>query len=105
MQVRSAVRSGGHMPSPLAANINAGVLIDLSALNEVTYEPSSRTVTVGSSNNWGDVYSALDPFNVTVAGGRVVDVGVAGPTLGGMPTQPPWRSDSLFAFHKNAEIE
>ncbi|KAG8159952.1 hypothetical protein KVR01_010589 [Diaporthe batatas] len=83
LQVQFAVRSGGHNPSPLAANINGGVLIDTSALNEVTYDSSSGTVRVGSGNTWGDVYSALDPLNVTVAGGRSVGVGVTGLTLGG----------------------
>lgn len=89
LQVQFAVRSGGHMASPLAANINDGVLIDLSALSEVTFEPSSKTVTVGSGNRWGDVYSVLDRYNVTVAGGRIVDVGVAGLTLGGMSPHTP----------------
>lgn len=88
------------MPSPLAANINDGVLIDLSALKEVTYEASSRTVTVGSGNRWGDVYSALDPSNVTVAGGRIVDVGVAGLTLGGMSIQQPFFSDIVPGIYE-----
>lgn len=105
LQVQFAVRSGGHMASPLAANINDGVLIDMADLSEVTYDPSSSTVTVGSGNRWGDVYAALDPYNITVAGGRIVDVGVAGLTLGGMSTQAhdlvvPW-----FDFHEDADIE
>jgi FAD/FMN-containing dehydrogenase len=90
------------MPSPLVANINDGVLIDLSALKEITYNPSLRTVRVGSGNNWGDLYSALDPLNVTVAGGRIVDVGVAGLTLGGMSTQVRWYTVIFLEFTNSA---
>ena len=32
---------------------------------------------------WDDVYTALEPYNVNVVGGRVTGVGVAGFTLGG----------------------
>lgn len=77
-QAQFAIRSGGHSPSPGAANINEGVLIDLVNLNEVSYDASSSTVKVGAGNRWKAVYTALDPYNVTVVGGRVLDVGVGG---------------------------
>ena len=77
-EVPFAIRSGGHSPSPGAANINNGVLIDLAALNEITYDASSGTVTVGAGNKWGDVYKALDPYKVTAVGARDLDVGVGG---------------------------
>ncbi|ROW09244.1 hypothetical protein VPNG_05899 [Cytospora leucostoma] len=70
------------MPSPLGANINNGVLIDLSALNGINYDAASGTVVVGAGNRWADVYRGLDPYNVTVVGGRELDVGVGGLTLG-----------------------
>ena len=49
----------------------------------INYDASSETVDVGSGLLWNEVYSALEPFNVTVVGGRVPGVGVAGLTLGG----------------------
>lgn len=77
-----AVRSGGHLPSPLGANINDGVLIDMSMLTGVTYDAANNVAKVGAGQRWKTVYDALDAHNVTVVGGRVVDVGVAGLTLG-----------------------
>ncbi|KAF4616259.1 hypothetical protein G7Y89_g15147 [Cudoniella acicularis] len=65
-------------PSPGAANINNGVLIDLANLNEIYYDAASGTVTVGTGNRWNAVYTALDTYNVTAVGGRVLDVGVGG---------------------------
>lgn len=73
-----AIRSGGHSPSPGAANINDGILIDMAALNKVTYNPESSTATVGTGNTWGTVYTTLDKYNVTVVGGRDLNVGVGG---------------------------
>ncbi|KAK0636788.1 putative FAD-binding oxidoreductase [Bombardia bombarda] len=83
--VKFAVRSGGHSPSPapFGANIIDGVLIDLSSLSQVVYDAASGTATVGAGNRWGAVYDALTPHNVTVVGGRVVDVGAGGLILGG----------------------
>ncbi|KAG6863782.1 hypothetical protein C0991_003247, partial [Blastosporella zonata] len=50
---------------------------------EVTYDPSSQTVAVGSGLLWDEVYAALAPYDVNVVGGRMTGVGVAGFTLGG----------------------
>ena len=78
-----AVRSGGHLPSPLGANINDGILIDMSMFKGVAYDATNNVAKVGAGQRWKTVYDALDAYNVTVVGGRVVDVGVAGLTLGG----------------------
>ncbi|MCJ1247587.1 hypothetical protein MMC30_004802 [Trapelia coarctata] len=77
-----AIRSGGHMPSPLAANTNDGVLIDMSKFNKVMYDAARNVATVGAGMKWGDVYNQLDLYNVTAVGGRVLDVGVGGLILG-----------------------
>jgi hypothetical protein len=42
-----------------------------------------RIVDVGLGLTWLDVYKALDPYGVTVTGGRVPTVGVPGLLLGG----------------------
>ena len=70
------------MPSPLGGNINDGVLIDMAMMNEVSYDTEGQTVKVGAGQRWRDVYYALDAYNVTVVGGRVLDVGVGGFMLG-----------------------
>lgn len=52
------------------------------------------TVTVGTGLIWDDIYAFLDPFNLTVVGGRESGVGVGGYILGG------GKLDSLKAEHK-----
>ena len=78
-----AIRSGGHSPSPFAANINDGILIDMSSFNTVNYDAAANVATVGAGQRWADLYAHLDQYNVTIVGGRVLDVGVGGLTLGG----------------------
>ncbi|KAI0598823.1 putative FAD-binding oxidoreductase [Biscogniauxia sp. FL1348] len=80
--VHFAVRSGGHSPAPLGANINDGVLVDMSKFNAVEYDVSRNVAVVGSGLRWGEVYRQLDQYNVTVVGGRILDVGVGGLALG-----------------------
>ncbi|KAL8867990.1 MAG: hypothetical protein Q9174_005292 [Haloplaca sp. 1 TL-2023] len=77
-----AIRSGGHMPSPGAANIDDGVLVDMSSFREVSYNATDNTARVGPGQTWGGVYAHLDEYNVTVVGGRVLEVGVGGLVLG-----------------------
>lgn len=81
--VNFAVRSGGHSVVPGAANIEGGVLIDMSQFNTVDYDADKSVAVVGSGLRWKEVYTSLDPYNVTVVGGRVLEVGVGGLTLGG----------------------
>ena len=54
-----------------SANIQDGVTIDLSALNQVNVEPGKLTVGIGPGARWSNVYTTLEPMNFTVAGGRV----------------------------------
>ncbi|KAF2744280.1 putative FAD-binding oxidoreductase [Sporormia fimetaria CBS 119925] len=81
-RTKFAIRSGGHSPSPDAANINNGVLIDLAGFDQVEYDAARKRATIGTGLRWGKVYEELDKFGVTVVGGRVLDVGVGGLTLG-----------------------
>lgn len=78
-----AVRSGGHSPNAGAANIASGVTLDLSRLDNVTLSGDNSVVSIGPGTTWSNVYSTLDPLNLTVAGGRSGGVGVGGLTLGG----------------------
>lgn len=82
-QCQFAIRGGGHTPWAGSANINNGVTIDLSAMNIVTIHPSRTIVSAGPGNRWIDLYSQLDPLGLSVSGGRISDIGVAGLTTGG----------------------
>lgn len=79
-----AVRGGGHQTWSGSANIDAGVTVDLRALNSIDIDDESDTVTVGPGCYWKDVYEALDARERTLPGARVLNCGVAGLCLGGM---------------------
>ena len=59
-----------------------GIHISMRRFNKVIYHPNDKTVDVGAGLIWDEVYAALDPLNVTVTGGRLSGIGVAGLTLG-----------------------
>ncbi|THH04421.1 hypothetical protein EW145_g5531 [Phellinidium pouzarii] len=77
-----AVKSGGHATNP-GFSSTEGVHISMTRFNGVGYDPSSGTADIGTGLIWDDVYAALAKHNVSVAGGRVSGIGVAGFTLGG----------------------
>lgn len=54
----------------------------MSNFNHTQYFPHKNVATVGAGGRWLGVYNELDRYNVTVVGGRVVDVGVGGLILG-----------------------
>ncbi len=83
-QTKFAVRSGGHSPNPGWSSIeNPGVLVDLQKLNQVTVSADHKIASLGPGGRWGDVFAALDPYGVSVIGGRIPHVGVGGLILGG----------------------
>ncbi len=73
------------MPAVGASSTAGGVLIDLSSLARLEYDAQNGVAVLGSGLRWGDVYSYLDQYEVTAVGGRVLDVGVGGITLGCKP--------------------
>ena len=77
-----AVRGGGHNGGGLAS-VDDGVVIDLSALREVSVDPATRTVRVGGGCVWGEVDAATGPHNLAVPTGIISSTGVGGLTLGG----------------------
>ncbi|KAF3059780.1 Bifunctional solanapyrone synthase [Daldinia childiae] len=97
-----AIRSGGHTGNAGAANIAGGVTIDLHSLNTIEVSEDKSTVSVGVGTLWGDVYSALDPLGISVAGSRVAQVGVGGLTLGGgisyFSPRYGWTCDTVSNF-------
>lgn len=55
----------------------------LDNLDEVTYDAATGLASLGPGARWDAVYTVLDEYDVTVVGGRVMDVGVGGLILGG----------------------
>lgn len=69
------------MPHRSAANINNGVLIANTKLDDLSLHDGY--VSVGAGLRWGAVFDYLETEGLAVVGGRVADVGVAGLILGG----------------------
>lgn len=61
-----------------------GIVIDLSAINQVVVAEDRKTTSVGGGARWIDAYLKLDEMGLAVSGGRVAAVGVGGLTTGGM---------------------
>ena len=72
------------MPIADAANIDSsGVLLSSSRLTRIALSSDNSHVSVEPGNLWGDVYEYLEPFGLSVVGGRIGSVGVPGLLLGG----------------------
>lgn len=72
-----------------AANIQDGVTIDLSGLNQFIISDDKSLATVGPGLRWGEVYQKLEAYGLAFPGGRSGQVGVGGYLLGGMSI---WKS-------------
>lgn len=66
------------------AGTEDGVTIDLSNLDAVNLQQSTGVVSVGAGARWQGVYDALDPYQLSVQGGRNGAVGVGGFLTGGI---------------------
>jgi FAD/FMN-containing dehydrogenase len=100
--VAFAIRSGGHNTNKGRqltqctcllvlmvtgfADIEHGITIDLSRMNSVQLDGSASVVSVGPGARWQKVYDALDPYQLSIQGGRNGIVGVGGFLLGGTPS-------------------
>lgn len=78
-----ALRGGGHTLWSGAANMNGGITVDMRGMNSLTVSPDHKMASLGAGGKWSDLYPQLSPYNLTVAGGRVPGIGVAGFALGG----------------------
>jgi FAD/FMN-containing dehydrogenase len=77
-----AVRGGGHNVAGLAT-CDDGMVIDLSLMKGVRFNPSSSTIRAEPGCTQGDVNHVGQSFGVAVPAGVVSTTGIAGLTLGG----------------------
>lgn len=66
-----------------ASNIDEGFVVDLRRLNMIEIVPSEHTAKLGPGSTWQSVYKEMVPYNLTVAGARISEVGVGGFLAGG----------------------
>jgi hypothetical protein len=78
----TAIRGGGHN-GPGLGSCDDGLVIDLSLMNGVRVEPTSRTVRAEAGCTQGAVDHAAHAFGLAVPAGIVSSTGIAGLTLGG----------------------
>ena len=85
LQTTFAVRSVGHKPTPGFNSVGGnGVLLALQNLNNLAISSNKQIITTGIGNRWRDVYTFVQPYNVSIVGERKPMVGAGGFTLGGM---------------------
>ncbi|KAH7037037.1 FAD binding domain-containing protein [Microdochium trichocladiopsis] len=77
------IRSGGHSQWAGASSVQDGVTIDLGFFNSTTFDADRQVASIRPGSRWQGAYDTLEPFGVSVPGGRAGIVGVAGFTLGG----------------------
>jgi FAD/FMN-containing dehydrogenase len=71
----------------------------MTRFNKTNVNSMSGTVEVGAGLTWDEVYATLGPTGVSVVGGRVPGVGVAGLTLGGGECLPSSESSILLCSY------
>ncbi|CAB3750988.1 FAD-binding oxidoreductase [Paraburkholderia humisilvae] len=77
-----AVKSGGHNVAGRSL-CDDGIVIDLSAMNRVSVNPTARTVDVQGGALLADLDRETHPYGLAVPSGVVSATGIAGLTLGG----------------------
>lgn len=78
-----AIRSGGHGTNRGFSNIDGGITLDLTSINDVKILEDATTVSAGTGATWGNIYPVLDASNRSLTGSRASGVGVGGFLSGG----------------------
>lgn len=66
-----AVKGGGHNPNVGFSSTNWGVLITFSKDAATEVSANNATVVIGPGARWGQVITALEPYDLAVVGGRL----------------------------------
>ena len=74
-------RGGGH--SYAGYSTTTGLMINMTQINQTSYDDSTGIVTIAGGALNSDLYNALQPFDVSITHGRCPTVGAAGFLLGG----------------------
>ncbi|GAA2051871.1 FAD-binding oxidoreductase [Catenulispora yoronensis] len=81
---RIAARSGGHCFENFTADPGVKILLDLSMMDAVGYDPVMRAFSVQAGARVGEVYEALfKGWGVTIPAGGCPDMGAGGHFVGG----------------------
>ncbi|WP_396230623.1 FAD-binding oxidoreductase, partial [Frankia sp. ACN1ag] len=81
---RLSIRSGGHCYADFVSNPEVKILLDLSALNGVSYDDRRHAFAVGAGTQLESLYEALyRGWGVTIPGGVCPTVGIGGHASGG----------------------
>lgn len=91
-----AFKSGGHAAFAGASSVQGGITVSFENFKNVTVSHDKKTVKIQPGNSWVDVYRALEPYEITVTGGRVARVGTGGLTLGGNGPSWSWWRDGFI---------
>ena len=71
-----AVKSGGHNANVGFSSVDGGVLISFQNLHNTVLSPDRETAEVGPGARWMDAVGGLEPYGLTVVGGRLGMFGV-----------------------------
>lgn len=77
-----SIRGGGHSAAGLAI-VDAGLVVDLTPMNDVAVDPAARTARAGGGATWADFDRATTAHNLATTGGAISTTGIGGLTLGG----------------------
>ncbi|RYY57412.1 MAG: FAD-binding oxidoreductase [Chitinophagaceae bacterium] len=78
------IRGGGHCLEDFVGNPEVQVIIDISQLKGIRYDPERKAIEVRAGNTLGEVQSFLaDQWNVLLPAGEHPDIGIGGHIQGG----------------------
>jgi hypothetical protein len=80
--LRVTLRGGGHNVAGRSL-ADGALLVDLSALRDVSVDPRARRARVAGGATWREIDAAASRFGLATPGGMVSSTGVGGLTLGG----------------------
>lgn len=80
--IKFRVRSGRHSYENFSL-VNDGLIIDVSEMRGIHYQPETQSALIQAGAELGQVYQQLYENRVTIPAGTVYNVGISGLTLGG----------------------